>query len=125
MTGLKQVLYTFWSQFGVPAYLRDYVPEEAELPYITYDVTQPGFNGEAVLTAFNWHRRDPDGNAARTALMDDIATALPIGGLMLAVDRGYVILYRNDAGFQTDWQDETDSDVIGGRTSYTLQYYTI
>lgn len=125
MTGLKTVLYTFWSQFGVPAYLSDCVPDDAVLPYITYEVTQPGFNGEAVLTAFNWHPRGADGNVARSALMDDIATAIPIGGLLLAVDDGYIILYRNDAGFQQDWQDDVDGDIIAGRTSYTLQNYTI
>ena len=125
MTGLKQVLYQFWSQFGVPAYLADCVPSEAVLPYITYEVIQPALRGEAVLTAFNWHRRSEDGNVERSALMDDIAAAMPEGGLMLAVDHGYVIIYRNDAGFQQDWQDDVDGDVIAGRTSYVLQYYTI
>lgn len=125
MTGLKQVLYQFWSQFGVPAYLADCVPSNAVLPYITYEVIQPALNGEAVLTAFNWHERDADGNVQRSALMDDIAAAMPEGGLMLAVDNGYVIIYRNDAGFQQDWQDDVDGDVIAGRTSYILQYYTM
>lgn len=125
MTGLKQVLYQLWSQFGVPAYLADCVPADAVLPYITYEVIQPALRGEAVLTAFNWHRRGENGNVERSALMDDIATALPEGGLMLAIDHGYVILYRNDAGFQQDWQDNVDGDVIAGRTSYILQYYTM
>lgn len=125
MTSLKQVLYQFWTQFGVPAYLADCVPSDAVLPYITYEVIQPALNGETVLTAFNWHERDADGNVQRSALMDDIAAAMPEGGLMLAVDHGYVIIYRNDAGFQQDWQDDVDGDVIAGRTSYVLQYYTI
>lgn len=126
MTSIKQALYTFWSQFGVPAYLSDCVPDDAELDYITYNVTQAGFGGSAVLTAFDWHRRSESGNKARTAMMDKIATALPVGGLLLALPGGgYLMLYRNDADFQSDWQDETDKDIIAGRTSYIAQYYNV
>lgn len=125
MTSLKEVLYAFWSQFGLDAYLSDCVPKDAELPYITYNVTQPAFNGASVLTAFVWVPRETKGNANRTMLMDLIAEAIPVGGVMLPVDGGYIILRRNDADFQTDWQDETDTDVIAGRTSYIIQYYNI
>lgn len=124
MTDLKRALYTFWSQFGVPAYLEDCVPDEAVLPYITYSVTRPTLNGETVLTAFNWHARGESGNIARSALLDDIAIALPKGGLLIDVGEGYAVLYRNDSDFQMDWQDDKDTDVIGGRTSYILQLYT-
>lgn len=123
MTSLKAVLFGFWSQFGLDAYLSDCVPHDAELPYITYNVTQPAFNGETVLTAFVWVPRETKGNANRTTLMDRIADAIPVGGVMLPVDGGYIILRRNDADFQMDWQDENDSDVIAGRTSYILTYY--
>lgn len=123
MTDLKRALYAFWAGFGVPAYLKDHVPHDAVLPYITYSVTQPNLNGQTVLTAFDWHRREGGGNVARSAMMDKIAEAIPVGGVMLPVGGGYVALYRNDTDFQTDWQDDTDLDVIGGRTSYIIQYY--
>lgn len=124
MTGLKEALYKFWSQFGPDAYLSDCVPQDATLPYITYNVTQPAFGRTAVLTAFVWVPRETKGNANRTTLMDLIAEAIPVGGVMLPVaGGGYIVLERNDADFQTDWQDDTDTDVIGGRTSYTLRYY--
>lgn len=123
MTGVKDALADFWSQFGIPAYLDDCVPKDATLPYITYGVTQSGFSGSAVLTAFNWHERLISGNRDRTEMMDRIADAIPVGGVMLQTDDGYIVLYRNDADFQTDWQDETDTDVIGGRTSYIAQFH--
>ena len=33
------------------------------------------------------------------------------------------MIYRNDADFQSDWQDDTDTDIIAGRTSYIVYYY--
>lgn len=125
MTGIKDALAEFWGQFGVPAYLTDCVPEDAELPYITYGVTQGSLTGSAVLTAFNWHHRVISGNRDRTELMDRIAEAIPVGGVMLPVTGGYIVLDRNDVDFQTDWQDENDADVIGGRTSYLVRYYNL
>lgn len=124
MTGIKKVLYTFWSQFGIPAYLKDCVPDDAQPDYITYSVTQPGLGGFAVLTAFNWHRKSESGNKARTEMMDKIATAIPVGGLLLSLpEGGYLMIYRNDADFQSDWQDDVDTDIIAGRTSYIVYYY--
>ena len=57
-------------------------------------------------------------------MMDKIATAMPVGGLLLALpEGGYLMIYRNDADFQSDWQDDTDTDIIAGRTSYIVYYY--
>lgn len=124
MTGLKQVLYQFWSQFGVPAYLDDDVPQDAKLPYITYGVSLSDFNGSTVQTAFAWcDREKPYGNLWRTQMMDSIETAIPVGGLMLAVDDGYIILMRNSSTFLRDWQDPNDRNVLGVRCSYIVQHY--
>ena len=38
MNDLMKALYSFWSSFGLPAYVESAVPENAELPYITYEV---------------------------------------------------------------------------------------
>lgn len=125
MTALAKALYAFWSQFDVPAYETDCVPDTAVLPYITYDVTRAGFNGQAILRAFNWHQRAENGNVQRHLMMDRISRAIPIGGVMLTLeDGGYVILSRNGVDFQMDWQDGNDPDVIGGRTSYILRNHT-
>lgn len=127
MTGLKRALYAFWSQFGVPAYLTDCVPDDAQLPYITYNVRQPALNNATNLTAFNWHDAEKGGrgNTDRTELMDRIAAAIPGEGITIPVDWGYIILQRNETDFQIDWQDETDENVVAGRTSYNMRYYTV
>lgn len=125
MTGIALALSRFWSQFGVPAYFIDLVPDDAVLPYITFDVAKAGFGGQIPMTAFNWHRDTLGGNQERTELMDSIAAAIPVRGVMLPVDGGYIILYRNESGFQQYWQDDTDGDVIGGRTSYIIHNHTM
>lgn len=123
MTELKDALYDFWSGFGLPAYLQDSVPEDAALPYITYEAVQGDAMSATVLVAHNWHQKAPRGNAERNEVMDAIARAIPAQGRVVPVGRGYIALYRNDANFQSDVADEEDASVIGGRTSYEVHFY--
>ena len=125
MMEVARALYAFWSQFGVSAYLRDSVPEDAELPYITYDASFGDVTQENVLTAYNAHRKELGGNLARIEMLESIATAIPAGGLMIIVDGGYIELRRNTVDFQTMGQDENDPNILIGRTSYTVKYYTL
>nr|MBR4281674.1 hypothetical protein [Clostridia bacterium] len=126
MTELKKALYAFWSQFGVRAFLDDDVPADAELPYITYNVSESDLNGQTLQTAFAWCGKEkPYGNAWRTTMMDRIAEAIPVNGRIIRVGSGYVIIYRNDASFLSDWKDPNDPSVIGARVGCILQHYTV
>lgn len=40
MKNTAQALYEFWSGFDIPAFVEGHVPEEAQLPYITYSLTE-------------------------------------------------------------------------------------
>lgn len=124
MTSLKEALYIFWSQFGIPAYLDDQVPDDAELPYTKYGVSMSDVNGFSLQTAFLWCADEkPYGNVWRTEMMDQIQKAIPHKGVIIAIDDGYVILRRNETDFLRDWQDPNDKSVIGVRCAYTLQHY--
>lgn len=125
MTELKQALYAFWSQFGVPAYLSDCVPDDAALPYITYNVANSPAMGIALITAFNYHTKAPSGNVDRAALADKIAAAIPEKGVKLPLENGgFLIMFRN-TDFQTTYQDPEDLDVVGIRTSVEVHFYTM
>lgn len=125
MTDLKRALYEFWSQFGVPAYLSDCVPDGAELPYITYTVTNSPAMGVALVNAFNYHAKKPTGNTDRSHLADAIAAAIPEKGVKLLIGSGgFITMFRN-SDFQSIYQDPVDSDVIGVRTSVEVHFYTM
>lgn len=57
MTETAKALYQFLGGFGLPAYVENAVPEDAELPYITYQLIQPGWRDEMTqLYARIWYR---------------------------------------------------------------------
>ena len=51
-----QTLHNFWSGFGLPAYASGTVPDNAILPYITYDVSTDSFDYVVNLNASLWYR---------------------------------------------------------------------
>lgn len=52
----EQAIHQFWSSFGLPAYDSTTVDEEAEMPYITYDVSTGSIDDFILLTASLWYR---------------------------------------------------------------------
>lgn len=52
----EQALHSFFSQFGVTAYDANTVPEDAALPYITYEVITDNFGAQNVIAASIWDR---------------------------------------------------------------------
>lgn len=125
MKDIMAAFYTFWNQFGIPAYAEDLVPPNAELPYIRYQVAKTPLMGATVLTAYNYHRQKLMGNLERADIAEKIADAIPEGGVKLMLEHGgYVIFYRN-TDFQNPYQDPEDPDVIGVRTSVEAHFYAI
>lgn len=51
-----EALYSFWSSFGWPAYEENSVPEDAEMPYVTYEAAAGGFGDVLPLSASLWTR---------------------------------------------------------------------
>ena len=136
MNSISKALYRFWSGFGVPAYEEGRVPvretrggvlEPVDPPYITYDVRYGEIFATIPMVAINWHSatNGSSGSAERFALMGKIAAAIPVEGVGIDLDNGgYLVLHRGPE-FQADYNDPDDPSVIGGRTSYTIIYYTL
>lgn len=125
MRNVMAALYSFWSQFGVPAYAEDMIPSTATLPYIRYTVTKSQAMDTSFLTAFNYHSAKLMGNVERAELGAKIAEAIPQNGVKVPVEGGgFLILYRG-SDFQTLYQDPEDLDVIGVRTAVEAHYYTL
>ena len=49
-------IHKFWSGFGLKAYDENSVPDGAQLPYITYEVSEDNFGNELAQTASLWYR---------------------------------------------------------------------
>lgn len=125
MKDVMAALYAFWSQFGIPAYAEDMVPDGATVPYIRYTVSKAPAMQTAFLTAFNYHSKKLMGNVERAEMAGLIADAIPEKGVKLPLDGGgYLTLYRN-SDFQTPYQDPEDLDVIGVRTSVEVHFYAM
>lgn len=131
MRALHEALMEFWGGFGVPVFVAGHVPDGQAFPYITIEIVQGDAFSSTVLTAFNWHKYDPAAEhvgltmASRADLMDEIARAIPAQGTRLPVAGGFCVLSRNEADFQTYYDDPEDETVLGGRTSYEIRFYTL
>ena len=62
MTNTAKALYTFFSSFGIPAYMVGAVPDETPdgqsvaPPYITYQVREPDWRTQGQIYAELWYR---------------------------------------------------------------------
>lgn len=58
---------TFFSGFGLPAYTLDSVPDEVDLPYITYPLVEPEWNSQANIYCQIWYRKNKLGELLKKA----------------------------------------------------------
>ena len=129
MTEIATKLWQFWSQFeyngaAVPAYQSDFVPSDAQFPYIIFSPAKADALRTAPLTASVWTRK-ADGISAlaqRTAIMDAVSKAIPVGGVMLPLSNGYLVLRRGSGDFLATMDDPDDSSVAGGRIGYEVTF---
>lgn len=56
MTNTAKALYQFFSSFGLEAYVEHSIPDDAQLPYISYQLVNPGWRESAVMYARVWYR---------------------------------------------------------------------
>lgn len=81
-----QTLHAFWSGFGLKAYDENSVPNDASLPYITYDASSDDFGNTLMQTASLWYRSSSWADI--TAKEQEISDFVGRGGRMLAYDGG-------------------------------------
>lgn len=88
-----QAIHKFWASFGIPAYDENTVPDNAKLPYITYEVAIASFNdGDVPLTANVWYFGKSWEDI--TIKTDEISERIGFGGVDLITDTGYIWLKR-------------------------------
>ena len=84
-------LKTFFSGFGIPAYAENSVPDDVQLPYITYSVAVPEWNQKASIYAQVWDRTKSNEGIIRKA--DQITQAIGAEGKIISLTGGYLVIW--------------------------------
>lgn len=87
-----QALQNFWSGFNLPAYDENTVPDNATIPYITYESSDDFFGSQSAMSASLWYR-SPSW-VEITEKEQEIADFIGRGGRMIAVDNGGIWINR-------------------------------
>lgn len=112
-------LQQFFGQF-MTAYASNAVPDDAVLPYLTYDAVFDAWGGGAVsLTVNMWFHTTSE--AVPNAKVQEFSEALGIGGKLLPVDGGYIWLKRGSPFCQA-LADDTDKNIKRRYINVTAEF---
>lgn len=106
MTNKDQALHDFWAGFGLTAYDENTVPENAEMPRLTYNVVLASFNEPQAMTASLWYRTRSWEEISDKAAQ--IAREIGRGGKIVHYDGGAVWIKRGSP-FSQRVSDEDDT----------------
>lgn len=87
-----QAIHSFWSSFGLPAYDEASVPDDAVLPYITYNATVDSLDSPTVLSGDIWYKSTSWEDVSKKA--DEINNNLVNGGVTISLDIGYLWIVK-------------------------------
>lgn len=122
MSTKAAAVQSFLSGFGIPAYPVSSVPDDAEMPYLTYTLVIGVWGeGEQNVPVDVWYRGESE--AKPNAKVQEISSALGIGGVLLPCDGGAVWVKRGEPFAQTV-QDE-DNAVKRRLVNLSVEYETI
>lgn len=103
-----QALNAFWNGFGLKAYDEYSVPDDAALPYITYEVANDDFGNTVANTASLWYRSSSWGEI--TAKEQQISDYITRGGRMIKYDQGAMWICKASPWAQR--MDDPSDDMI-------------
>lgn len=84
-------LKNFFSQFGLPAYTETTIPDEVELPYISYSLSEPEWNRKASMYAQVWDYGKSNSLILQKA--DEITAAIGEGKVIDLSGVGYLVIW--------------------------------
>lgn len=83
-------LKLFFSGFDIPAYARQSIPDEVELPYIAYDLAEPRWDQQGNMSCQVYYPKNQLGDL----LTKTDAVMAAIGeGIRIEMTGGYLVLY--------------------------------
>ena len=114
-------IYQFWNSFGLTAYEENSVPDEAQFPYITYQLVTDSFARAVPITASLWYRSESwTGINAKT---EEISQRISRGGKIIPCDGGAIWLKRGQQ-FAQNMGDESDDLIKRKYLNITAEFMT-
>ena len=89
-----QAYQSFWEMFRIPAYDETTVPDDATLPYITYNVISGSFDETVFPNASIWYKGTSWKNVTEKAL--EIEATIGTGGVMIPFDDGFIWIKNSE-----------------------------
>lgn len=99
--------HAFWSGFGLPAYDENSVPDDAKMPYITYEAVDGFFGDRRQASVSLWYRSQSW--IEITEKEKEIADAIGRGGRYIDCDGGAVFIDRGQPWAQRMGDASDDS----------------
>lgn len=117
-------IHEFWNTF-LTAHEENSVPggpDKPDYPYMTYQLLTDSFTGGPVETSVTlWYRSDS--NKALNAKVEEISSALGMGGVNIACDTGVIWIKRGQP-FSIPTRDDTDIAVRGRQLNIQMEFFT-
>ena len=100
-----QAIQSFWSSYDLPAYDEQDLPDDAKMPYITYNASVDNIGNNLVHSGSLWYRSGSwkDISLKCAEIADDIG----YGFKTIKVDGGYMYI-RRGTPFAQRMKDEDD-----------------
>ena len=114
-------IYQFWNSFGLTAYEENTVPDDADFPYIAYQLATDSFDYEIPLTASIWYRSESW--TAINAKTEEVSQKIGRGGKFVPCDGGAIWLKRGQP-FAQSMGDESDNLIKRKYLNITAEFMT-
>lgn len=114
-------LHSFFNSFGISGHPATSVPEDQELPYLTYTPVFDFWGASVSLTVNLWYRTTDD--AVPNEKAQEIAKSIG-GGKYLLCDGGAILLTRGSPWCQS-LTDNTDASIKRRYINITAEYLTL
>ena len=89
MQETAKTLKQFFGGFGIPAYAEDSVPDDVDIPYLTYPLVEPEWQKQASFYVQGWYKAT--GYAEMIEKCDQITREIG-DGIIVSTDKGYIVL---------------------------------
>ena len=119
----EAAIYGFLNGFSIPAYASASVPDQAQFPYITYDLVLGEWGQPKVNMPVNvWYRTDSE--AQPNAKVREIGERIGMGGVLLHCDGGVLWVKKGSPWAQAVTVEGEDEKVKRRYVNINIEYLT-